>query len=95
MGSYYNTTKSAEEFYRSHALRPLPKNKFSRFRGVQKSGNPDRPYKVAFNFKGVRYYLGNYADEIQAAKVYNRHVLRVIGELAILNEIPDDNQEAA
>jgi hypothetical protein len=93
MGSYYSTSKSDQEFYRIHALRPLPKNKFSKYRGVQKSNSKDRPYRVSFNFKGVRYYFGNYETEIEAAKVYNESVLRIIGELAILNQI--DEQEAA
>lgn len=92
--SYYKTKKTDQEFYRSQALRPLPKNKFSKFRGVQKSNNPDKPFKVAFNFKGVRHYFGNFADEIEAAKCYNKNILRIIGECAILNEIPDNNQEA-
>lgn len=93
MGSYYTTQKTDQEFYRAHALRPLPKNKFSKYRGVQKSNNKERPYRVAFCYKGVRHYLGNYADEIEAAKVYNSVVLRIIGEGAILNVI--DEQETS
>jgi len=31
-----------------------------------------------------------YADELEAARAYNRAVLAVIGDYAIINELPDD-----
>lgn len=78
------------DYYLSQAARPLPKNKFSQYRGVQKASNPDKPYRASFRYKGKQYYIGMYADELEAARAYNRAVLAVIGDYAILNELPDD-----
>lgn len=94
MGSYWSTPKSEIEFYLVHARRPLPKNKFSRFRGVQKNSNPDKPFRVAISFNGRCVFGGTYADEIEAAKAYNKLALRVIGPKAFLNEIPTGRNES-
>jgi hypothetical protein len=90
MGSYWATSKSEVEFYLVHARRPLPKNKFSRFRGVHKNSNPDKPFRVAICFNGRRILAGTYSDEIEAAKAYNRLALHVIGPKAFLNEISEE-----
>lgn len=88
MASYIGAKyMSDKDYYLSQAGRPLPKGKFSRFRGVT-TGTPTKPYRVAFTHKGVRYFLGNYADELEAARVYNEHALRVIGDYALLNDVP-------
>jgi hypothetical protein len=84
MNRYFRKNSCDDTFYRTMAQRPLPKNKSSRFRGVQKNNNPAKP------FNRQRYYIGAYADELEAARVYNEAVLRVIGEHAILNEIPPE-----
>lgn len=87
--AYWSTSKSEIEFYLVHARRPLPKNKFSRFRGVQKNGDPKKPFRVSLTFNGRRFMGGTYASEIEAAKAYNKLVLKVIGPKAFINEIPD------
>jgi hypothetical protein len=79
-----------EEYYLSMANRPLPKNKFSKYRGVNKNSNPDKPYRVCFKYKGVNYYIGAYVDELEAARAYNKAAKAVIGEHAMLNEIPNE-----
>lgn len=89
MKRYFQNHPCDDKYYQSMANRPLPKNKVSRFRGVQKNGNPEKPFRVCFSFNRQRYYIGAYADEIEAARAYNRAVLQVIGEQAILNEIPE------
>ena len=86
---YFQKHPCDDAFYRSMANRPLPKNKTSRFRGVQQNRDPQKPFRVAFSFNRTRYYVGAYADEIEAARAYNEAVLRVIGDQAILNEIPE------
>lgn len=86
---YFRKHACDDAFYRSMANRPLPKNKTSRFRGVQANRNPKKPFRVAFTFNRQRYYIGAYADELEAARVYNEAVLKIIGENAILNEIPE------
>lgn len=88
--AYWRTSKTEVEFYLVHARRPLPKNKFSRFRGVQKHHDPRKPFRVSVTFNGKRFLGGFYSDEIEAAKAYNRLVLKVIGPNAILNEIPSN-----
>ena len=40
-------------------------------------------------YRGGRYYLGNYATEREAALAYNRAALRLIGEHAVINEVPE------
>jgi hypothetical protein len=92
MASYWRTPKSEIEFYLIHARRPLPKNKFSKFRGVQKSTNPGRPFRIALCFNGRRFLGPSFADEIEAAKAYNELALKVLGPKAILNEIPERDE---
>lgn len=87
--AYWRTPKSEVEFYLVHARRPLPKNKVSRFRGVQKNSNSKKPFRVSISFNGRRFFGGAFYDEIEAAKAYNALALKVIGPNAILNEIPD------
>lgn len=86
---YFQKHASDDAFYRSMMNRPLPKNKTSRFRGVQVNRNPKKPFRVAFSFNRRRYYIGAYADEIEAARAYNEAVMKIIGDKAILNEIPE------
>ena len=37
---------------------------------------------------GVRYQIGVYTCEIEAARAYNEAALRIVGDYAILNDIP-------
>ncbi len=89
MKRYFHPCACEKTLYTSLANRPLRANKFSRFRGVQKSNNPKKPYRVHFNYGRQRYYIGLFVDEIEAARAYNAAVLEVIGEHAVLNDIPD------
>lgn len=82
---------SDKDYYLSQANRPLPKNKFSQYRGVQKSNNVEKPYRASLRYKGQKFYLGNYADEIEAARAYNKAALAIIGDYALINEIPTDD----
>lgn len=43
-------------------------------------------------WRGRRYFLGSFAREEEAAAAYNRHARRIIGELAVLNELPPKPQ---
>lgn len=81
---------SDKDYYLSMANRPRPKNKFSKYRGVGKNGNPEKPYRAYFRYKGMNYYIGAFADEIEAAKAYNKAALKIIGEHALLNNIPGE-----
>lgn len=79
-----------KDYYLSQAGRPLPKSKFSQYRGVQKNSNPKKPYRAAFRYKGMQYTIGAFETEIEAARAYNKAALAVIGDYAILNELLDD-----
>ncbi len=92
MGKYFYGNKSDKEYYLNMASRPKPKNSFSKYRGVSKNTNPNHPYRAAFKYKGRSYYLGSFKTELEAARAYNKAVSAVIGDFALLNELP--NQEA-
>ena len=87
MASYYRKRISDEAFYLSQARRPRRANAFSQYRGVSK-GSPTHPYRVALTHKGVRYPIGLFTDELEAARAYNEAALRIIGDYALLNELP-------
>jgi hypothetical protein len=89
MPSYYRKRLSDRDFYLSQARRPLPSGKFSRFRGVTK-GTPTHPYRACLTHKGQRYYLGNYATELEAARAYNEAALRIIGDFALINDLGNE-----
>jgi hypothetical protein len=84
---YYRKRMSDKDFYLSQARRPLRKDAFSRFRGVTK-GTATHPYRAAITHMGVRYQIGVYECEIEAARAYNEAALRIVGDYAILNDIP-------
>jgi hypothetical protein len=38
-------------------------------------------------WRGRRYFLGAYQDEREAAEVYNKHALQIIGPFAVVNDL--------
>jgi hypothetical protein len=38
-------------------------------------------------WRGRRYFLGAYQEERQAAEVYNKHALQIIGPFALVNDL--------
>ncbi len=93
MGRYYFGKKSDKEYYLNLANRPKPKSSFSQYRGVSKTTNPHRPYGGSFKYKGRIYYIGTYATELEAAEAYNKAASAVIGDFALLNELPQKDPE--
>ena len=89
MVSYLTRKMTDKEFYLSQASRPRPANAYSKYRGVSK-GNKGL-YRAMLNYKGKRYYLGNYENEIDAARAYNKAALAIIGDYALINELPNDD----
>jgi hypothetical protein len=85
--SYCRKKLSDKDYYLSQARRPLRKNAYSRFRGVTK-GTATHPYRAALTHMGVRYQIGVYTCELEAARAYNEAALRIVGDYAILNDIP-------
>ena len=89
MASYLSSKRSDREIYLSLASRPRKRNATSRYRGVSKTTNPNRPFRAALKYKGQHHYLGSYETEIEAAKAYNEAALRIVGEYAVLNDLSD------
>ena len=89
MVSYLTRKMTDKDFYLSQASRPRPATAFSQYRGVSR-GNKGM-YRANLTFKGKRYYLGNYEKEIDAARAYNKAALAIIGDYALINELPNDD----
>lgn len=90
MGYYLSKKKTAAEKYRQLASRPSANKRFSQYRGVTSNPNPKKPYRVALCYQGKKYFIGAYETELEAARAYNVHAARIIGDHAILNELPDE-----
>lgn len=73
------------------ALRPLPKDKFSKYRGISKGRNPNKPFIVQMTYLGKKMYFGAYATELEAVHAYDEASKKLFGEYAVLNEIIEDN----
>ena len=86
---YFNCTTTKEAYYLAMANRPRPVGASSAYRGVSRSTNPRLPWRASLGYRGARYYLGNYATEREAALAYNRAALSVIGDYAVINEVPE------
>ncbi len=87
--SYLTRKMSDKDFYLSQASRPRAVNAYSQYRGVSK-GNKGM-YRAVLTYKGKRYYLGNYEDELDAARAYNKAALAIIGDYALVNELPEES----
>ena len=92
MGYYLNKNRSPEEIYRKLSNRNSGRKRFSVYRGVTKGSRPQKPYRVSVCFQGVKYFLGEFENELDAARAYNKGALRIIGEAALLNELPEESQ---
>lgn len=88
MGYYLSKKQSAAEKYQQLARRPSARKKFSVYRGVTSNANPKKPYRASLFYQGRKYFLGAYETELEAARAYNEHASRIIGDHAILNELP-------
>jgi hypothetical protein len=79
--------RTAEEKYLAFARRPKRAGSSSRYRGVSFRQQTQRWIAQVY-WRGRRYFLGSYEREEEAAAAYNRHAARIIGSLAVLNELP-------
>ena len=61
----------------------------SSYRGVSKNGNK---WQVLLMDRNNKYYLGNYKNEIIAAKIYDLFSIKIHGKRAITNFIYTDKQ---
>lgn len=83
------TRRSAEEKYLAFASRPKRAGCSSRFRGVSFRQQTQR-WVAQVYWRGRRYFLGSFEREEDAAAAYNQHASRIIGELAVLNDLPPE-----
>lgn len=83
--------RSPEEKYLAFARRPKRAGSSSRFRGVSFRQQTQRWIAQVY-WRGRRYFLGSYEREEEAAAAYNRHAARIIGDLAVLNDLPAPGQ---
>ena len=90
MGYLYGKGRTDEEIYLQLSSRPNRPGKFSKYKGITKGAT--KKYRACFKHQGIAYNLGEFDDEIEAVKAYNRSLLRVVGPYARIHPLPDDEQ---
>ena len=80
------TDASREQAYLAYANRPRRSGASSLFRGVSYRTRTGQ-WIAQLYWRGRRYFLGAYQDEREAAAVYNKHALQIIGPLAVVNDL--------
>ena len=75
-----------EQAYLAYANRPRRPGASSVFRGVSYRKRTGQ-WIAQLYWRGRRYFLGAYQDEREAAEVYNKHALQIIGPFAVLNDL--------
>ena len=80
------TDASREQAYLAYANRPRRSGASSLFRGVSYRSRTGQ-WIAQLYWRGRRYFLGAYQDEREAAEVYNKHALQIIGPFAVVNDL--------
>jgi hypothetical protein len=80
------TDASQEQAYLAYANRPRRPGASSMFRGVSYRKRTGQ-WIAQLYWRGRRYFLGAYQDEREAAAVYNKHALQIIGPFAVVNDL--------
>ena len=80
------THASQEQAYLAYASRPRRAGASSMFRGVSYRRRTGQ-WTAQLYWRGRRYFLGAYQDEREAAEVYNKHALQIIGPFALVNDL--------
>jgi hypothetical protein len=87
--------RKPEDAYLAYARRPKRHGASSQYRGVS-FRTSTQLWIAQLYWKGRRYFLGSFQTEREAALAYNQHAERIIGELALLNDLstdPNPNQD--
>lgn len=63
----------------------------SKYKGVSYSTNGNCKWRARIYCGDKRIHIGYYDNEIDAAKAYNEEAIKLFGEFAWLNEIPEDH----
>jgi hypothetical protein len=86
---------SREQAYLVYANRPRRSGASSRFRGVSYRKRTGQ-WTAQLYWQGRRYFLGAYREEREAAEVYNKHALQIIGPFALVNDLTlESDQEVS
>ena len=80
------TDASQEQAYLAYANRPRRPGASSMFRGVSYRKRTGQ-WIAQLYWRGRRYFLGAYEDELEAAEAYNKHALQIIGPFAVVNDL--------
>ena len=84
------STRTPEETYQAYARRPKRAGASSKHRGVS-FRQQTQLWIAQVYWRGRRYFLGSFKTEDEAALAYNIHAKRIIGELALLNDLPTEH----
>lgn len=85
--------RTPEETYQSYARRPKRVGASSKHRGVS-FRKQTQLWIAQVYWKGRRYFLGSFHTEREAAIAYNIHAKRIIGELALLNDLSTEESDS-
>ncbi len=88
------STRTREESYQAYARRPKRNGASSKHRGVS-FRKQTQLWIAQVYWRGRRYFLGSFNTEREAALAYNIHAKRIIGELALLNDLSSDDHGVA
>jgi hypothetical protein len=83
------TRRTPEETYQAYARRPKRVGASSKHRGVS-FRKQTQLWIAQVYWRGRRYFLGSFNTEREAAIAYNIHAQRIIGKLALLNDLSTD-----
>lgn len=88
VSNYYRGKDDEIKYYLSMANRPLKPDKRCKYKGVTFYVGRNL-YCARLNYKGKRYYIGQYKTEKEAAIAWNNAALKIIGPYVPLNIIED------
>lgn len=74
--------------YLADARRPKRNDASSQHRGVS-FRQQTQLWIAQVYWRGRRYFLGSFKTELEEAHAYNTHARRIIGDLALLNDLSE------
>lgn len=78
--------RTREDSYQAYARRPRRLGASSIYRGVS-FRKKTKLWTAQVYWRGRRYFLGSFETEREAALAYNMHAQKIIGNLALLNDL--------
>lgn len=84
--------RTREETYQAYANRPKRVGASSQHRGVS-FRKQTQLWIAQVYWRGRRYFLGSFKTEREAPLAYNIYAQRIIGEMALLNDLSTDDTD--